>query len=158
MGLLSRIRNSRLQVAGIVAAVAILIASGQTAKIGKQSHSAHGKLVILMTTGMEDLRELNLCLGDTNAVKASGHLEDVIWIAQGRGVDSLADASGRTPEIVQMVRKMRASGVHMIVSGPALAQYGFAAASLDPKPDEIVPDAAARMAELISQGYQVIRY
>jgi hypothetical protein len=52
-------------------------------------HGTGGKLVFMLTTGFEDLEEVRLCLQDIKAAKASGHIEDVIWLVRGRGVDSL---------------------------------------------------------------------
>ncbi len=46
----------------------------------------------------------------------------------------------------------------MIASNNELKQDGISAARMDPMPSDSVPDAGVRMAELVSRGYQVIRY
>lgn len=125
---------------------------------GKRVRHPRGRLVLMLTTGIEDVREMALSLEDAKAAKDSGYLEDVIWIARDRGVEALGSLRARPTEMVQLERAAKASGVRIIVSGAALKQYGVPADRLDPKPDEIVPDAVVRLAELISQGYQVIRY
>jgi hypothetical protein len=133
---------------------------GTLPEAGKASPITQRKLVFMLTTGFEDLREVRLCLEDVKVAKKSGLLTEVILIFRGRGVDALASVPGlvRPPEIVQLAREVTASGVRTIVSGNALQQYGMPAASLDPKPTELVPDPALRMTELVAHGYPVIRY
>jgi len=130
------------------------------ASAGNEAHNPRGKLIFVLTTGREDIREVRLCLENLKTAKASGYLEDVIWIVEGRGVEALGSVEGlsRPPELVQLAREVKASGVHLIASSSSLDQYRISTAGLDPKPDELVPDPALRMTELVSQGYQVIRY
>jgi hypothetical protein len=153
-------------------ALAILAGSGGTpgnaqaerAEAFKSSEavgSANGKLVFMLTTGFEDTWEMRLCLEDIKVAKASGYLEDVIWLVRGRGVDALGTAQGvltRPRDIIQLAREVKASGVRVIVSTEALQQQQIPVASLDPTATDLVDDTAMLMAELVSQGYQVIRY
>ncbi len=118
----------------------------------------HGKLVFMLTTGFEDYREVELCLHDVKAAKASGYLADVILIVRGRGVGGLSNVEGRPPQVAELAREVKASGVRIIAGDSELKQDGLSNAHLDPAPSELVPDAAARMTEFVSQGYQVIRY
>ena len=130
-------------------------------KNGKSVHNPNGKLVFMLTTGFEDLWEVRLCLADIKAAKASGYVEEVIWLVRGRGVDALASAEGaltRPPVIIQLAREVKASGVRVIVSTEALQQQQIPVASLDPTATDLVDNTAMLMAELVSQGYQVIRY
>jgi hypothetical protein len=53
---------------------------------------------------------------------------------------------------------VKASGVRVIVSTEALQQQQIPVASLDPTATDLVDNTAMLMAELESQGYQVIRY
>jgi uncharacterized protein len=156
----------------VLVAVAILAGSGCTPgnaqgdrsesfKNGKSVRNPNGKLIFMLTTGFEDLSEVRLCLDDIKAAKASGHLEDVIWLVRGRGVDALGRPEGvltRPPVIVQLAREVKASGVRIIVSTEALQQQQIPVASLDPNATDLVDNTAMLMAELVSQGYQVIRY
>src|SRR5216684_2189269 len=114
----------------VLVAVAILAGSGCTPgnaqgdrsesfKNGKSFRNPNGKLIFMLTTGFEDLSEVRLCLDDIKAAKASGHLEDVIWLVRGRGVDALGRPEGvltRPPVIIQLAREVKASGVRIIVS------------------------------------------
>jgi hypothetical protein len=125
---------------------------------GEQARDPHVGLVFLLTTGFEDLREVELCLYDVKVAKASGVLADVTLIVQGRGVDALTNLNGRPAQIAKLAREVKASGVHIIASDAELKQDGLSAVQMDPEPSELVPDAAARMIELVSRGYQVIRY
>jgi intracellular sulfur oxidation DsrE/DsrF family protein len=118
----------------------------------------HVGLVFMLTTGFEDLREVELCLSDVKVAKASGDLTEVTLLLRGRGVDALTALSGRPAQIAKLANELKASGVHIIASDSELKQDGLSASRMDPAPSELVPDAAARMIELVSRGYQVIRY
>jgi len=125
---------------------------------GEQARDPHARIIFMLTTGFEDLREVELCLNDVKAAKASGYLADVTLIVRGRGTDALTNLDGRPPQIAKLVRDVKASGVNIIASDNELKQDGLSTAQMDPVLSEIVPDAAARMIEFVSQGYQVIRY
>jgi hypothetical protein len=133
-------------------------ASDSVVHAGEQPHDSHVGLVFMLTTGFEDLREVELCLSDVKAAKALGDLADVTLILRGRGVDALANLNGRPEQITNLIHEVKASGVHIIASGSELKQDGLSNAHMDPEPSELVPDAAARMIEFVSRGYQVIRY
>jgi intracellular sulfur oxidation DsrE/DsrF family protein len=125
---------------------------------GEQTRDSHDRLVFMLTTGFEDLREVELCLDDVKAAKASGYAADVILIVRGRGIEALTNLSGRPSQLAELAREVKASGVHIVASDNELKQGGISAARMDPTPSDLVPDAAVRMTELVSQGYQVIRY
>jgi hypothetical protein len=130
-------------------------------KVGERVGNATGRLVFMLTTGYEDLWEVRLCLEDIKAAKASGYMEDVIWLVRGRGVDVLGEPEGvlrRPSVIIQLAREVKASGVRVIVSTEALQQQKIPVARLDPTATELVDDTARLMVELVSQGYEVIRY
>src|SRR5689334_12866587 len=106
--------------ASALIAVAILAGSGsipgnaqrdpsESFKYGKSVRNPNGKLVFMLTTGFEDLSEVRLCLEDIKAAKASGYLEDVIWLVRGRGVDALGRPERvltRPPVIIQLAREV----------------------------------------------------
>ncbi len=115
----------------------------------------------MLTSGFEDLPEVKLCLEDIKQAKASGYLEDVIWLVRGRGVDALGRPEGvltRPAEIIQLAREVKASGVRIIVSTDALRQQQISAANLDPKATDLADNPSTLMVELVARGYQVIRY
>jgi len=127
-------------------------------KAGEQARDPRVGLVFMLTTGFEDLREVELCLSDVKAAKDSGNLADVTLIVRGRGVDALTNLNGRPAQIAKLARDLKASGVHIIASDSELKQDGLSTARMDPEPSELVQDAAGRMIEFVSRGYQVIRY
>jgi uncharacterized protein len=129
-------------------------------KSGTLVHNPNGKLVFMLTTGFEDLVEVRLCLEDIRTAKTSGYVEDVIWLARGRGVAALGNPRGlrRPPEIIRLAREVKAAGVRIIACNDALRQQQISVANLDPKPTDLVNDSATLMAELVSKSYQVIRY
>ena len=133
----------------------------ESLKNDKSVRNSNGKLIFMLTTGFADLSEVRLCLEDIKAAKASGYLEDVIWLVRGRGVDALGGPEGaltRPSVIIQLAREVKASGVRIIVSTEALQQQQIPVASLDPTATDLVDNTAMLMAELVSQGYQVVRY
>jgi hypothetical protein len=124
----------------------------------EQPTNSHGGLVFILTTGFEDIREVEQCLYDVKVAKASGYLANVTLIVRGRGVDALTDSNVRPAQIANFARDAKASGVRIIASKNELDQANAPTAHMDPVPTEIVPDAAATMAELASKGYQIVRY
>jgi hypothetical protein len=133
----------------------------ESSKIDKPVRNPNAKVVFMLTTGFEDPLEVKLCLEDIKAAKASGYLEDVIWLVRGRGVDALGKPEGvltRAPDIIRLARDVKASGVRIIVSTGALKQQQISVANMDPKATDLVDNSALLMADLVSQGYQVIRY
>ena len=58
-------------------------------KAGERARDPHVGLVFVLTTGFEDLREVESCLPDVKAARASGDMADVTLIVLGRGVDAL---------------------------------------------------------------------
>jgi hypothetical protein len=125
---------------------------------GERTEDAQLRLVFMLTTGFEDLREVELCLSDVKVAKASGDLSDVALILRGRGVDALTNLNGRPAQIAKLIREVKASGVHIIASKGDLKNDGLSGAALDPEPNELVPDGAVQMIEYMSRGYHVIRY
>jgi hypothetical protein len=125
---------------------------------GGQERDPHGGLVFMLTTGFKDLLEVELCLYDVKVAKASGYLAYVTLIVRGRGVDALTDLNERPLRIAKLAREVKASGVHIIAADNELNQDGLSTTQIDPMLSELVQDAAVRMIEFVSRGYQVIRY
>ena len=124
----------------------------------EQARNPHVGLVFILTTGFEHLREVELCLSDVKVAKASGDLADVTLIVRGRGVDALSNSTGRPAQITRLVHELKASGVHIIAPDSELEQGKLSSAHMDPEPNVLVPDAAARMIQFVSLGCQVIHY
>jgi hypothetical protein len=88
----------------------------------EQTRDPHVSLAFVLTTGFEDVREVELCLFDVKTAKASGDLADVTFIVRGRGVDALTNLNGRPGQIAKLTHELKASGVHIIASHNKLNQ------------------------------------
>jgi uncharacterized protein len=118
-----------------------------------------GKLVFLLTTGVEDRNQTDLCLHYALTAVKSGHLAEVAVLADGGGLKAFVSGTGpKSPGTVELVRQAQAAGVRLIVSAADLRQAGLTAADLTPEPNEVVADGAAKIAELVGQGYEVVRF
>ena len=123
----------------------------------RQRTNSHVGLVFVLTTGFEDVREVEQCLRDVKLAKESGYVSDVTLIVQGRGLDALTNLNASPPQITELAREVKASGVHIIVSDDGIDR-DEAGGYLDIAPSELVSNGGARIAELASRGYQIIRY
>ncbi len=123
-----------------------------------QARTPHGKLAFALTTGFEDLQMANMMLKQVKIAKDSGRLEDVVVVVYGRAVQ-LFEATGARPQpTADLIRAAQSAGVKFYVCANALQQLGVPVDKLDPKPDEVVPFGIVKVSELVSDGYQVIRY
>jgi len=131
----------------------------QPAPAKAASRESHDKLVFLLTTGVEDVPTLDMVLQYAIAAKESGYLSDVVLLADGRGVEILDGHMRARPEQTgNLAKRAKAAGVRFIVVEQGLKDYGLSAANLDPKPDQIVPNGAVKIADLIGQHYEVIHF
>ena len=139
---------------------ALVLAQGQAPQIPKApvGRTPHGKLAFVLTTGFEDLQTANMMLKQVKLAKDAGFLEDIAVVVYGRGVQLFDNTGARPQPAAQLIRDAQAAGVHFYVCNNALGQLGIPAARLDPKPDRIVPFGIVKLSELVSDGYQVIRY
>ncbi len=118
----------------------------------------HGKLAFVLTTAFDDMQMMNMMLQQAKLAKESGYLEDVVVVVYGRGVMAFNNIPARPPQTAQFIRAAQAAGVRFYVCNNALTKLGVSPAKLDPKPDEIVERGIVKLSQLISDGYQVIRY
>ncbi len=150
----------------LMAVFFILVVTSPMVKAGPQAGPARptigdrpDKLVFLLTTGLEDVNALDTVLQYAISAKKSGHLSDVVVLADSRGVEILAANMGARPtQTVALAKQAKAAGVRFLVTASGLKQFDITAADLDPKPDEIVPDGGDRLSDLISQHYEVIHF
>jgi hypothetical protein len=144
-----------------IAMTFLAVAFGAKAAEPAQTPKGHGKLLVVLTTGMDDMQTLNMALRHSKMAKESGYLDDVVLLVYGRGIMAFNGAmgpSGRPAQIATMARDAQRAGVRIILCRNSIEQMGIAMDKLDPKPDEIVPFGIVKLSELVSQGYQVIRY
>jgi hypothetical protein len=68
---------------GVAVAVLGLLAavSAPAADSDRAVPAPRGKLVFLLTTGLEDVQTMTASLRHAKIAKESGHLEDVVWLA-----------------------------------------------------------------------------
>ena len=117
------------------------------------------KLVFLVTTGLEDSNALDTVLQYAISARASGHISEVVILADGRGVEILAAHMGARPaQTAQLAKKAKAAGIRFVVTDTGLKQVDMTKTDLDPAPDEIIPDGGARLAGLISQHFETIHF
>lgn len=140
--------------------LALAVSPRTTADAGQgDPGEAKGKLAFLLTTGLEDIDEIDMCLQYAVAAKKTRQLTDVAILLDGRGVEALAGHMGARPQQTrELADQAKTAGVRLIVSTAGLKQTGVPSADLDPKPDEIVPDGASRIAGLIGLSYEVIHF
>lgn len=129
-----------------------------TAPKAPAGRAPHGKLAFVLTTGYEDLQMANMMLKQVKLAKSAGYLEDVAVVVYGRGVQLFENTGARPQPIAQLIRDAQGAGVRFYVCNNALQQMSIPADKLDPKPDQIVPFGIVKLSELISDGYQVLRY
>lgn len=150
----------------LMAAFSILVVTSPMVKAGPQAGPVRldlgdrpNKLVYLLTTGLENVRSLDILLQYAISAKKSGHLSEVAILTDSRGVEILAASQSTRPaQTAALAKQAKAAGVRFLVAEAGLKQVNMTAADLDPKPDEIVPDGGDRLAELISQHYEVIHF
>ncbi len=159
MVLKSRSRKALVWSGALVLGMAIVSVLTLARPAAATPQPAGPKVVFVLTTGIENIQQMNLSLRHAKTVRESGYLADVVWIADDRGVEAVGGGPGaRAPETATLAREAQNAGVRLIVCKSSLAQVGIPRERLDPVPDEMVPDGITRLAELVSQGYQVIRY
>lgn len=142
-----------------ILSAAFVLAQGQApGPKAPPGRAPHGKLAFILTTGFEDLQTANMMLKQVKLAKEAGYLEDVAVVVYGRGVQLFDNTGARPQPTAQLIRDAQAAGVRFYVCNNALHQLGVPVARLDPKPDQIVPFGIVKLSELVSDGYQVIRY
>jgi hypothetical protein len=134
-------------------------AGPQSGPVGPPLGDRPDKVAFLLTSGLENVQALDTVLQYAIVAKKSGHLAEVVVLADSRGVEILAGNMGARPaQTAALARQAKAAGVRFLVTATGLKQFDITAADLDPKPDEIVPDGGDRLSELISQHYEIIHF
>ena len=119
----------------------------------------HGKMVFALTTGLEDLQSVNMAIRHAGMAKKSGFLDDSVLLVYGRGVQAFAkDITAKPPLVSVAIKEAKEAGARIIVCGEALKRFDISMEKLEPGVDEVVPNSIVTPAELVSKGYQVIKY
>ncbi len=161
----------RSQRAPWIVAALLAALSGQPALAGENTSGAegkspaateprgHGKLVVVLTSGLEDLQSVNMAIRHAGMAKKSGYLDDVVLLVYGRGVQALArEITAKPPQIGAALQEAKEAGVHILVCGEALKKFNIPREALEPGVEEVVPNAILTLSELVSKGYQILKY
>lgn len=119
----------------------------------------HGKMVFVLTTGLEDLQAVNMAIRHAGMAQKSGYLDDTVLLVYGRSVQAFSkDITAKPPQVAAAIKEAKEAGARIIVCGEALKRFDIAREKLEPGVDEVVPNSIVTLAELVSKGYQIIKY
>lgn len=119
----------------------------------------HGKMVFVLTTGLEDLQSVNMAIHHAGMAKKSGYLDDSVLLVYGRAVQAFAkNVTAKPPQVAKTIEVSKQAGVRILICGEALKRFDIPSEKLEPGVDEVVPNSIETLAELASKGYQIIKY
>jgi intracellular sulfur oxidation DsrE/DsrF family protein len=115
-----------------------------------------GKIVLVALSGPEDAMKLMGPYRHAVIMKKTGRLKDIAIVVYGRAVAALSTRATGIPEPVRnAIRDAHAAGVPIYVCETALANAGIE----DVMPEaQRVPQGAAKIAELVSEGFVPMQY
>lgn len=119
----------------------------------------HGKLVFVLTTGPEDLQAAASVFNHSVLAHQSGFLDDTVLLVYGRSVQLFdRNITAKPASIPQAIQKAKDAGVRIIVCAEALRKFDIPEDRLESGVAEVVPNTIPTLAELVSKGYQIIKY
>ncbi len=119
----------------------------------------HGKMVFVLTTGLEDLQSVNMAIRHAGMARKSGYLDDSVLLVYGRAVQAFSkDITAKPPQVAAAVKEAKQAGARIVVCGEALERFDIPEEKLEAGVDEVVPNSIVTLAELVSKGYQIIKY
>lgn len=119
----------------------------------------HGKMVFVLTTGLEDLQAVNMAIRQSGVAHKSGYLDDTVLLVYGRSVQAFSkDVHAKPPQVVKAIKEAKEAGVRILICRVALQHFNIPEDRLEPGVAEVVPNAIETLAELVSKGYQIIKY
>jgi intracellular sulfur oxidation DsrE/DsrF family protein len=123
---------------------------------GAVAPAPSGKIVLVALSGPEDAMKLMGPYRHAVIMKKTGRLKDIAIVVYGRAVAALSTKAKGIPEPVRdAVREAHAAGVPIYVCESALANAGIE----DVMPEaQRVPQGAAKIAELVSEGFVPMQY
>lgn len=160
-------RRSAGVVPGLVIALGGLLAVAGAAPHAETPKAAaaapgskgHGKMVFVLTTGLEDLQAVNMAIRHAGMAQKSGYLDDTVLLVYGRSVQAFSrEITAKPPQVAVAIKEAREAGARIIVCGEALKRFDIPREKLEPGVEEVVPNAIVTLAELVSKGYQIIKY
>ena len=115
-----------------------------------------GKILLVALSGPEDVAKLLGPYRHAVIMKKTGRLKDIAIVVYGRAVAALSTKAKGIPEPVRdAIREAHAAGVPIYVCENALANAGI---------EDVIPEAqrvplgAAKIAELVSEGFVPMQY
>jgi uncharacterized protein len=146
-------------VAGLAALAGPATQDGATTTKVEPGSKGHGKMVFVLTTGLEDLQSVNMAIRHSGMAMKSGFLDDSVLVVYGRAVQAFSkDITAKPPQVAAAIKEAKAAGARIIVCGEAIKRFDIPKEKLEPGVDEVVPNSIVTLAELVSKGYQVIKY
>lgn len=119
----------------------------------------HGKMVFVLTTGLEDLQSVSMAIRHAGMAQKSGFLDDTVLLVYGRAVQAFArNITAKPPQVATSIKEAKEAGARIIICGEALKRFDIPKEKLEPGVDEVVSNSIVTLAELVSKGYQVIKY
>ena len=163
---MSMIRRAAWTVPFLAVAFGVLALAGAAPQAGAEREAAaepgskgHGKMVFVLTTGLEDLQSVNMAIRHAGMARKSGYLDDSVLLVYGRAVQAFArDVTAKPPQVSSSIKEAKEAGARILICGEALRRFDIPREKLEPGVDEVVPNAIATLAELVSKGYQVVKY
>ncbi len=125
---------------------------------GTAAIPVHPRLVFVLSTGLEDVHKMNASLKGAITAKQTRLLEDVVWLACGRGVEALASIGARPAETSNLLHQAQTAGVRILVCQGGLEARGLSSGQLDPQPDRTVPNGIVTLSGLLAQGYNAVQF
>ena len=153
--------------AGLVVALGSLVAMAEGAPpagaaergAAERGSKGHGKMVFVLTTGLEDIQAVNMAIRHAGMALKSGYLDDSVLLVYGRAVQAFSkDITARPPQTAAFIKEAKEAGVRILICGEALKRFDIPREKLEPGVDAVVPNSIVTLAELVSRGYQVIKY
>lgn len=158
---------------GLIVVVGALVALGGLAAMaggGPQSgisatsaaepgSKGHGKMVFALTTGLEDLQAVNMAIRHSGMARKSGYLDDAVLLVYGRAVEAFSKANtAKPPQTAALIKEAKEAGVRILICGEALKRFDIPREKLESGVEAVVPNSIVTLAELVSMGYQIIKY
>ena len=142
-----------------LAAVMLAALLGPAARAAPQSKDApppKGKIVLVALSGPEDMMKLLAPYHHALIMKKTGRLEAIAIVVYGRAVAALnLKAKGVPPPVREAIKEAHEAGIPIYVCDTALEHAGIDAVSPEA---QRVPQGAAKLAELVSEGYVPMQY
>ena len=119
--------------AGMMLALVGLVAMAGGAPTADRGSKGHGKMVFVLTTGLEDLQAVNMAIRHSGMALKSGYLDDSVLLVYGRAVQALSkEITAKPPQTAAFVKEASEAGVRVMACAEAMKRFGIAREDLVP--------------------------